>query len=139
MSDVEHETASVFLFARFGTSWRFCLISRSRVGGQLAAGGHVEHGEGPQQTAVREAREEARLLAPLPPAGYPYPVAPTAWHVAEIPAAADSRCPHRHLHRDHIFIGVADRLLHPVAEPNTPSTGCPPQTCWTSRSRATPW
>ncbi|MEU9744701.1 DUF6624 domain-containing protein [Streptomyces niveus] len=118
MNDVVHETASVFLFARYGARWKLCLLSYPRLAGQRAAGSHVEPGESPEHAAVRETREKTglhpRLLAPLSPAGCPHPLAPTAWHIAESPAAPDSRCPHPH--RDHIFVGVADRPLHPVAE-----------------------
>ncbi|MCW2874990.1 MAG: hypothetical protein JWL99_6310 [Streptomyces oryziradicis] len=128
MTDVVHVTASVFLFARFGSAWRMCVIA-PRIGGELAPGGHVDDGESPEQAALREVLEEtghrARLLAPPAPAGYPHPVVPSAWHVADISASADSRAPHRHLHRDHIFVGVVDRPLSPGAEPEHPTRWVP--------------
>ncbi|MCM2431043.1 NUDIX domain-containing protein [Streptomyces sp. RKAG337] len=102
-----------------------CVIEHPRIGGELAPGGHVDEGESPEQAAVREVLEEtghrARLLAPPAPADYPHPLLPSAWHVADIPAAADSRASQRHLHRDHIFVGVADRPLSPTAEPEHPA------------------
>lgn len=39
------------------------------------------------------------------------------WHVVSMPAAADSRCDRRHMHREHITVGVVDR---PFAVQGTP-------------------
>ncbi|MFD8079205.1 DUF6624 domain-containing protein [Streptomyces sp. NPDC059718] len=117
MSDLVHETASVILFARFGTGWRLCLISDPRTGGQFAPEAHVEEGELPQTAGIRAVREStglsARLL--LPPADCPQRGVPAAWHITDLPAAADGRCPHRH--REHIVVGVADRPFSCATDP----------------------
>lgn len=112
---VVHETASCYGFARFGREWRLCVIEHPRLGGELVPGGHIEDGEDALTAAVREVHEETghqvRLLSPPLPEGYPHPAAPSAWHVVSMPAAADSRCDRRHVHRDHIVVGVVDRPL----------------------------
>ncbi|MER6516698.1 NUDIX hydrolase [Streptomyces sp. NPDC001553] len=114
MSDVVHETAGVYLFARHGSVWRMCVIECPGLGGELSlCGGHVEDGEAPAAAALREVSQETghrvRLLPRPLQDGYPHPAAAAAWHVASVPAAADSRCPRPHIHRDHIFVGVVDR------------------------------
>lgn len=118
---VVHETASCYAFARFGRQWRLCVIEHPRLGGELVPGGHIEDGEDPLTAAVREVHEETgrrvRLVPPPLPEGYPHPAAPSVWHVVSMPAAADSRCDRRHVHRDHIVVGVVDRPLSPHGMP----------------------
>ncbi|MFE2639446.1 NUDIX domain-containing protein [Streptomyces scopuliridis] len=92
MSDpVMHLAASVYLFARFGPTWRLCLIEHPGEDGQLARGGCVEANEEPATAAVRKVLEEtgllARLVAPPLPDGYPHSATPSVWHVVSIPAA----------------------------------------------------
>lgn len=115
---VRHTTASVFLFTRWGRSWRLCVVEHPRLGGHLVAGGHGEGAEGPVETALREVEEEtgyrARLLPPPLPNGYPHAGIPAAWHVVDMPAAPDSKAHGRHVHRDHIFVGVVDRPFAPA-------------------------
>ncbi|MFD6967829.1 DUF6624 domain-containing protein [Streptomyces sp. NPDC059949] len=110
---VVHETASCYPFARFGKEWRLCMIEHPRFGGELVPGGHAEAGEEVLVTAMRGVLEETghrvRLLPPPLPEGYPHPAAASAWHVVSMPASADSRCDSRHVHRDHIVVGVVDR------------------------------
>ncbi|MFC4518050.1 DUF6624 domain-containing protein [Streptomyces ehimensis] len=127
--DVSHETASVYLLARFGSLWRLGMVEHPRHGGWMVCGGHFERGERPGQAAVRETVEETgyrpRLLRPaghsLPP-GYPHaPARPsnattggTAWWVVGIPAGPDGQHPQRHLHIDHIHVALADRPYGPT-------------------------
>ncbi|MFF6772728.1 DUF6624 domain-containing protein [Streptomyces sp. NPDC012637] len=110
---VVHDTASCYAFARFGRRWRLCVTEHPRLGGELVPGGHAEAGEDALATAVREVLEETghrvRLLPPPLPERYPHPATPSVWHVVSMPAAADSRCDQRHVHRDHIAVGVVDR------------------------------
>lgn len=126
--DVRHETASVYLVARFGHLWRLGVIEYPRHDGWMIPGGHVETGESSEQTAVREAVEETghrvRLVPAagcMLPADYPHPQAkPTEplpgsgpWWVVAIPAGPDGRHPGRHLHVDHVHVGVVDRPYGP--------------------------
>ncbi|MFF4403049.1 DUF6624 domain-containing protein [Streptomyces sp. NPDC001404] len=127
--DVSHETASVYLLARFGSLWRLGVIEHPRHGGWMVPGGHLQRGERPPQAAVRETVEETgyrpRLLRPaghsMPP-DYPHaPARPanatvggTAWWVVGIPAGPDGQHPQRHLHIDHIHVAVADRPYGPT-------------------------
>lgn len=128
---VVHKTTSCYAFARFGQEWRLCLIERPSIEGGLVPGGHTEDGEDALTAAVREVLEETghrvRLLAPLLPEGYPHSAAPSVWHVVSMPAAADSRCDRRHVHRDHIVVGVVNR---PLAVHGTPEH----TTHWVERS-----
>ncbi|WP_435058059.1 DUF6624 domain-containing protein [Streptomyces sp. bgisy060] len=126
MSPIRHQTASTFLFALFGTSWRMCLIEHPRHGGYLAPGGHVHEleGEPPQDAALRAALEESgylpRLLpAPLP-GGYPHPGVPGPWWTVDMPAGPDGRANASHLHRDHIFVGVVPLPYEPQGPPELP-------------------
>ncbi|MFD7236826.1 NUDIX domain-containing protein [Streptomyces syringium] len=126
--DTRHRTASVYLCARFGAAWRMGVVAHSRLGGEMAPGGHVKPGESPAQTALRECFKEtgyrARLLPPigLPlPADYPHPVSGQVadssnagpWWVVIMPATADSRHADQHLHVDHIHVAVIDRPYGP--------------------------
>ncbi|MFI5864677.1 DUF6624 domain-containing protein [Streptomyces sp. NPDC051546] len=124
---IRHQTASTFLFSRFGASWRMCVIEHPRHGGYLAPGGHVRElqGEAPQEAAIREALEETgylpRLLPPPPPVGYPHPAVPGPWWTVDIPAGPDGRTDARHLHRDHIFVGVVPLPYEPQGTPELPA------------------
>ncbi|WP_190020330.1 DUF6624 domain-containing protein [Streptomyces hiroshimensis] len=126
--DVRHETASVYLFARFGPLWRLGVIEHPRHGGWMVPGGHTRPGEGPEQAAVRETIEETgyrpRLLPAAGrtlPADYPHPEAMPAepppgsapWWAVAIPAGPDRRHPERHTHVDHVHVGVVDRPYGP--------------------------
>ncbi|TJZ56819.1 NUDIX domain-containing protein [Streptomyces piniterrae] len=138
-----HPTVSVYLFARFGATWRMGVIGHPRLGGAMIPGGHIEPDASPAQAAVRETLEETgyrvRLLPPVGhdlPTDYPHPEArPTAttssgsapWWVVDVPAAEDSRLANRqehvdlhvdHLHvdhprLDHIHVAVVDRPYGP--------------------------
>ncbi|WP_327258169.1 DUF6624 domain-containing protein [Streptomyces sp. NBC_01244] len=119
---VVHETTSCFAFARFGQEWRLCLVEHPRLGRGLVPGGPTEDGEGALTAAVREVLGKTglrvRLLPPRLPEWYPHPAASSVWNVVSMPAAADSCCVRRHLHRDHIVVGVVDRpfVVHGAPE-----------------------
>ncbi|MFJ6752479.1 DUF6624 domain-containing protein [Streptomyces sp. NPDC091266] len=126
MDSTRHLTASTFLFARFGASWRMCVIAHPRHGSYRRPGGHVleDHAETPQDAAMRKALEESgyrpRLLpAPLPE-GYPHPAVPGPWWTVDIAAGPDSRADGRHLHRDHVFVGVVPLTYEPQGPPALP-------------------
>ncbi|MFI1189374.1 NUDIX domain-containing protein [Streptomyces californicus] len=126
MQQVRHTTASTFFFARFGTLWRMCVVEHPRHGGYLAPGGHVreERDEPPADAALREAVEESgfhpRLLpAPLP-SGYPHPGVVGPWWTVDMTAGPDGRAGVRHLHRDHVFVGVVALPYEPVGTPELP-------------------
>lgn len=125
----QHPTASVYLFARMGATWRMGVIAHPRLGGEMPPGGHIEPGESPAQAAVRETLEETgyrvRLLPPAGcalPADYPHPEArltaiasssSSPWWVVDIPAAPDSWHVNPHIHVDHIHVAVVDRPYGP--------------------------
>ncbi|MEU1375935.1 DUF6624 domain-containing protein [Streptomyces triculaminicus] len=124
--DVRHERASVYLFARFGSLWRLGVIEHPRYGGWMISGGHVEPGESPEETVVREVLEETghrvRLLqaaGQVLPADYPHPQAAgrtargRSWWVVAVPAGPDGRHPARHAHANHLHVGVVDRPYGP--------------------------
>ncbi|MFJ6216037.1 NUDIX domain-containing protein [Streptomyces sp. NPDC092296] len=125
---VKHATASVYLFARFGSGWRLGVIEHPRLGGVLVPGGHVEAYETPAEAAVRELREEtgltARFLAApggaALPDGYPHPQVPPPWWTVEIAVAADNHHPEPHLHIDHHYLAVADHPDRPVGPAEHP-------------------
>ncbi|MFJ3169294.1 DUF6624 domain-containing protein [Streptomyces roseus] len=126
MQQVRHTTASTFFFARFGTLWRMCMVEHPRHGGYLAPGGHVreERNEPPVDAALREAVEESgfrpRLLpAPLP-SGYPHPGVTGPWWTVDMAAGPDGRADVRHLHRDHVFVGVVALPYEPLGTPELP-------------------
>ncbi|MEW1760437.1 DUF6624 domain-containing protein [Streptomyces cyaneofuscatus] len=126
MDPIRHLTASTFLFTRFGTSWRMCVIEHPRQGGHLAPRGHVREaqGERPQNAAVRAALEESgylpRLLpAPLPE-GYPHPGVPGPWWTVDIPVAPDGRVDALHVHTDHVFVGVVPLPYEPQGPSELP-------------------
>lgn len=89
--------------------WQLGLVWHRRLGAWLPTGGHQENCETIEDTAVREAREEAGLhvqLVPLPlPGTFPHPVLATPWWIMDVPAAPDNHTPAPHLHRDHVFVG----------------------------------
>ncbi|MCX4826519.1 NUDIX domain-containing protein [Streptomyces sp. NBC_01142] len=126
MKQIRHTTASTYFFARFGALWRMCMVEHPRHGGYLAPGGHVreERNEPPEDAAVREAVEESgyrpRLLpAPLP-SGYPHPGVAGPWWTVDMGAGPDGRADVRHLHRDHIFVGVVALPYEPQGTPELP-------------------
>lgn len=121
MQQVRHTTVSTFFFARFGALWRMCTVEHPRHGGYLAPGGHVRDDEPPVDAALREAAEESgfrpRLLpAPLP-SGYPHPGVVGPWWTVDMVAGPDGRTDVRHLHRDHVFVGVVALPYEPVGTP----------------------
>ncbi|MFI0742767.1 NUDIX domain-containing protein [Streptomyces sp. NPDC021100] len=135
MDRVRHRTASLYLFARFGDTWRLGVIAHPRLGGWMVPGGHIEPpGETSEQAALREAAEEtgyrARLLSPAGyalPAHYPHPAAAAEahaggapWWTVRMPVGADGRHPDRHEHIDHIHVGVVDRPYGPVGRREHP-------------------
>ncbi|MFG2210519.1 DUF6624 domain-containing protein [Streptomyces sp. NPDC048638] len=127
MAPIRHLTASAYLFARFGpSSWRMCVIKHPRHGGYLAPGGHVreEQDEPPLDAALRETLEASgyrpRLL-PVPlPDGYPHPGVIGPWWTVDIAAGPDGRADVRHLHRDHIYVGVVPLPYEPQGRSELP-------------------
>lgn len=127
---VKELTASTFVVARAvvplatrADVWRVGLVVHPRMGDLLPPGGHVEAGETPPETAVREVREEAGLavrLWPGPamplPEGYPHPVTPAPWWTVTMPAAPDNHTGEPHVHVDFIYVAVADSA-DPVQAP----------------------
>ncbi|MGI5526791.1 DUF6624 domain-containing protein [Streptomyces syringium] len=126
--DTRHLVASVYLFARFGATWRMGVTAHSRLSGETVPRAHVEPGESSAQAAVRKCLEETGYrVRLLPPTGHPLPAdyphaqggqaaesAGTApWWVVSRPAAADNRPADQHLHVDHIHVAVVDRPYGP--------------------------
>jgi len=74
--------------------WLTALFPHPRLECWLPAGGHVEAGETPAETAVREVMEEAGLRVRLlsgpavpPPPGFPHQPVTAPWWVSEMPAS----------------------------------------------------
>lgn len=111
-------TASTFLVHRDHDHWRLGLVWHQRLGAWLPTGGHQEGNETIEETALREAHEEAgarvRLL-PLPlPNAFPHQVLTSPWWIVDVPAAPDNHTPAPHEHRDHVFVGKVD-ITAPLA------------------------
>jgi 8-oxo-dGTP pyrophosphatase MutT (NUDIX family) len=111
---IKEATVSVFVFRHTEAGERqLGLAFHERLGGWLYPGGHVEADESPAEAAVRETAEElgcrVRLLPgpalPLP-SGYPHEQAPAPWWTVEMPAAPDRHTPERHVHVEHIYVGL---------------------------------
>lgn len=122
-------TASTFLVRRDRDQWQLGLAWHRRMGGWLPTGGHQDAGETIEETALREAREEAgvdaQLLALPLPDGFPHPVVAGPWWIVEVPAGPDNHTPAPHVHRDHVFVGEVD-VAAPVAD-------CECEVAWFSR------
>ncbi len=122
-------TASTFLVGHDGDRWRLGLAWHRRLGGWLPTGGHQDDDETVEQTAVREAREEAGVeaqLLSLPlPNSFPHPAVAAPWWIVDVPADPDNHTPTLHVHRDHVFVGVVD-LAAPV-------TDCESAVAWFTR------
>ncbi|MFF7098204.1 NUDIX domain-containing protein [Streptomyces rubradiris] len=114
MSDlVAHDTVGCHVFARFGQSWRLCVIADPRDGGALVAAGHVEADEDPSTTAARQILAETghrvRLLPPPLPQDTPPSENASVWRVVPMPVAADNWCDRGHVHRESTVVGAVDR------------------------------
>jgi 8-oxo-dGTP pyrophosphatase MutT (NUDIX family) len=114
---IREATASTLLVCYGGAELLIGLTWHTRLGGWLPAGGHVEQGESPGETAVREAWEEAgvraRLMSLPLPEGFPHQPVATAWWMVEMPACADNHTPVEHVHVDHVFVAEVD-AVYPV-------------------------
>lgn len=109
---IREATASTLLVRRDGSRWLVGLVWHPRMGGWLPAGGHVEDGETPTQTAQREALEETgmrvRLLSLPLPQRFPHRPMATPWWTVEMPACADGHTGVEHVHVDHLFVGEVE-------------------------------
>lgn len=124
---IKEATATTFVFRRSDGAgsggWSLGLVWHPRFQGWIPPGGHVEPDETAAEAAVRETLEEAgcrvRLL-PGPttpvPAGFPHVPVIVPWWIVEMPASADGHTPERHVHVDHVFVGLWDGQ---VQEPET--------------------
>jgi len=65
MATIEAGTVDVFVLSRVTDTWRVLLLQRASdtrcPGSWESVHGHIEHGEEPEQAAVREVREETGL------------------------------------------------------------------------------
>lgn len=94
---------------------------------RVSPGGHVEPDESPAEVAVRETAEELGCrvqLLPGPsvplPERYPHPRMAPPWWIVKMAASSDNHTAVRHLHLDHVFVGLY------VADDQPPES----RVCW---------
>ena len=91
-----------------------------RLGRWLQPGGHVEHGEHPDDAAVRETVEETGVAVAHPPSG------PLIIHLDEHPG------PDGHVHLDLRYLLLADRAAPRIGAGETTGEGPGPTLRWAS-------
>lgn len=57
----KHFTATVYILARFDSTWKLLLHKHPHIQAWIGVGGHVEIDENPYEAAIREVKEETRL------------------------------------------------------------------------------
>ncbi|OHV27530.1 hypothetical protein BCD49_38735 [Pseudofrankia sp. EUN1h] len=121
---IKEATATVFVFRRSEDEvWRVAMVWHRRFAGWIPPGGHVEPAESAAEAAVREVAEEVGCrvwllggpTTPLPD-GFPHEPVVAPWWIVEMAASPDNHTVERHVHVDHVFVGL---FAGEVAPPET--------------------